>query len=295
MQTYALSPATRSSSSHHLPEVDPRATGPTCHHAGVPNVASTLLSLALAGLLTLAAFTDRVARRRRRGGHPAADRVGPDAAVRRCRRGAALRDRRGRWSRGHRACRCGPRCSRAPTARQRRCSVTPTTGCLRRSCPRSSWACSSRWPPRCCVPMAVRNLVATTAVLRRPRVLAALTVGWIGAVKSFGDAEVVAVGAAGVAAGLLVWLAADRPLGVRLGRDGRGRCCRRRRRAERRHGHDLGAGRGARMRRLPCSRCSASCWVGRGPRATPTRPRPGASRGRCRSRLPLRSSTSRDS
>lgn len=50
------------------------------------------------------------------------------------------------------------------------------------------------------------HLVATTAYSVALAVLAALAVGWIGAVKSFGDAEVVAVGAAGVAAGLLVWL-----------------------------------------------------------------------------------------
>ena len=50
------------------------------------------------------------------------------------------------------------------------------------------------------------NLVATTSYAVALSVFAALTVGWIGAVKSFGDAEVVAVGAAGVAAGMLVWL-----------------------------------------------------------------------------------------
>ncbi len=37
-------------------------------------------------------------------------------------------------------------------------------------------------------------------------VIAALAVGWIGTVQSLGDAEAVAVGAAGLAAGLLVWL-----------------------------------------------------------------------------------------
>lgn len=50
------------------------------------------------------------------------------------------------------------------------------------------------------------HLVATTAYSVALAVLAALTVGWIGAVRSFGDAEVVAVGAAGVAVGVLVWL-----------------------------------------------------------------------------------------
>jgi len=50
------------------------------------------------------------------------------------------------------------------------------------------------------------ELVPTIAHAVTLGVLAALAVGWIGAVKSFGDAEIVAVGAAGVAAGVLVWL-----------------------------------------------------------------------------------------
>ena len=37
-------------------------------------------------------------------------------------------------------------------------------------------------------------------------VVAAFTAGWIGTVQSLGDAEAVAVGAAGLAAGLLVWM-----------------------------------------------------------------------------------------
>ncbi|MDX6276443.1 MAG: hypothetical protein QOJ72_571 [Nocardioidaceae bacterium] len=51
-----------------------------------------------------------------------------------------------------------------------------------------------------------KNLVSTTSYAVALGVFAALTVGWIGAVQSLGDAEVVAVGAAGVAGGLLVWL-----------------------------------------------------------------------------------------
>ncbi|MCW2799286.1 MAG: hypothetical protein JWQ70_758 [Aeromicrobium sp.] len=50
------------------------------------------------------------------------------------------------------------------------------------------------------------SLVSTTAYAVALVVFAALTVGWIGAVQSLGDAEVVAVGAAGVAGGLIVWL-----------------------------------------------------------------------------------------
>lgn len=50
------------------------------------------------------------------------------------------------------------------------------------------------------------NLVSTAAYSVTLGVCAVLAVGWIGAVNSFGDAEVVAVGAAGVGAGLLVWL-----------------------------------------------------------------------------------------
>jgi hypothetical protein len=50
------------------------------------------------------------------------------------------------------------------------------------------------------------NLVSTTGYAVALGVFAALTVGWIGAAQSLGDAEVVAVGAAGVAGGLIVWL-----------------------------------------------------------------------------------------
>lgn len=50
------------------------------------------------------------------------------------------------------------------------------------------------------------SLVSTTGYAVALGVFAALTVGWIGAVQSLGDAEVVAVGAAGVAGGLIVWL-----------------------------------------------------------------------------------------
>ncbi len=58
MPTYGSSVVTRWSSSRPLPEVDQRRGVPTCDHSGVSHVASTLLSVALAGLLTLAAFTD---------------------------------------------------------------------------------------------------------------------------------------------------------------------------------------------------------------------------------------------
>ncbi|MCW2749692.1 MAG: hypothetical protein JWR83_802 [Aeromicrobium sp.] len=50
------------------------------------------------------------------------------------------------------------------------------------------------------------NLVSTTGYAVALGVFAALTVGWIGAAQSLGDAEVVAVGAGGVAGGLVVWL-----------------------------------------------------------------------------------------
>ncbi len=50
------------------------------------------------------------------------------------------------------------------------------------------------------------KLVSTMSNAVALAVFAALTVGWIGAVKSFGGPEVVAVGAAGVAAGVIVWL-----------------------------------------------------------------------------------------
>lgn len=50
------------------------------------------------------------------------------------------------------------------------------------------------------------DLVATTSYAVALGMFAALAVGWLGAVKSLGDAEVVAIGAAGIAAGLLVWL-----------------------------------------------------------------------------------------
>jgi hypothetical protein len=50
------------------------------------------------------------------------------------------------------------------------------------------------------------HLVASTAYAVTLGVFATLAVGWIGAAQSLGDAEVVAVGAAGVAGGLLVWL-----------------------------------------------------------------------------------------
>lgn len=50
------------------------------------------------------------------------------------------------------------------------------------------------------------NLVDTTGHSVALGVFAAMAVGWIGAVQSLGNAQVVAVGAGGVAGGLLVWL-----------------------------------------------------------------------------------------
>lgn len=50
------------------------------------------------------------------------------------------------------------------------------------------------------------DLVPSTAYAVTLGVFAALSAGWIGAAQSLGDAEAVAVGAAGLAAGLLVWL-----------------------------------------------------------------------------------------
>ena len=50
------------------------------------------------------------------------------------------------------------------------------------------------------------DLVSSTAYAVTLGVFAAMTTGWIGAAQSLGDAEVVAVGAAGLAAGLVVWL-----------------------------------------------------------------------------------------
>ncbi|KRC66041.1 hypothetical protein ASE12_15525 [Aeromicrobium sp. Root236] len=50
------------------------------------------------------------------------------------------------------------------------------------------------------------DLVPSTAYAVTLGAFAALCAGWIGAAQSLGDAEAVAVGAAGLAAGLLVWL-----------------------------------------------------------------------------------------
>jgi len=50
------------------------------------------------------------------------------------------------------------------------------------------------------------DLVPSTAYAVTLGAFAALSAGWIGAAQSLGDAEAVAVGAAGLAAGLLVWL-----------------------------------------------------------------------------------------
>ncbi|AXT86074.1 hypothetical protein C6I20_13350 [Aeromicrobium sp. A1-2] len=50
------------------------------------------------------------------------------------------------------------------------------------------------------------DLVPSTAYAVTLGVFAALTTGWIGATQSLGGPEVVAVGGAGVAAGLVVWL-----------------------------------------------------------------------------------------
>ena len=50
------------------------------------------------------------------------------------------------------------------------------------------------------------DLVPSTAYAVTLGVLAALASGWIGASQSLGEAEAVAVGAGGLAAGLLVWL-----------------------------------------------------------------------------------------
>jgi hypothetical protein len=51
-----------------------------------------------------------------------------------------------------------------------------------------------------------RNLVPSTAYAVTLGVFAALSSGWIGTAQSLGDAEAVAVGAGGLAAGLIVWL-----------------------------------------------------------------------------------------
>ena len=50
------------------------------------------------------------------------------------------------------------------------------------------------------------NLVSSTAYAVTLGTFAALSAGWIGAAQSLGEAEAVAVGAGGLAAGLLVWL-----------------------------------------------------------------------------------------
>jgi hypothetical protein len=50
------------------------------------------------------------------------------------------------------------------------------------------------------------ELVASTGYAVSLGVFAALAIGWIGAAQSLGDGDVVAIGAAGLAAGLLVWL-----------------------------------------------------------------------------------------
>ena len=50
------------------------------------------------------------------------------------------------------------------------------------------------------------DLVPSTAYAVTLGAFAALSAGWIGAAQSLGDAEAVAVGAGGLAAGLLVWL-----------------------------------------------------------------------------------------
>ncbi len=50
------------------------------------------------------------------------------------------------------------------------------------------------------------DLVSSTAYAVTLGTFAALTAGWIGAAQSLGNAEAVAVGAGGLAAGLLVWL-----------------------------------------------------------------------------------------
>ena len=177
----------------------------TCDHAGVSNVASTLLSLALAGLLTLAAFTDPwlvaavvvvVQLLMAIAPAPIADarvEVPRFASV----AGAGLVAT---------ALTMWPGVLAGADGTSEKVFGHAENGMLGAILPAIVVGVFVALATQMLRTDGRHSLVSSLSHAVTLGVFAALTVGWIGAVRSFGDAEVVAVGGAGVAAGVLVWL-----------------------------------------------------------------------------------------
>ncbi len=196
---------TPSSSCRLLRAVDLRGAVLTCDHAGVSHVPSTLLSLALAGLMALAAFTDPwlvaavvvvVVMLIAVAPGPIGDDVIeiPRAATV---AGAGLvATALAMW----------PRLLDGADGTSDRVFGHADNGMLAAVMPAIVVAVFIALATQMLRTDGRAHLVPTASYAVALGVFAALTVGWIGALKSFGDAEVVAVGAAGVAAGVLTWL-----------------------------------------------------------------------------------------
>lgn len=177
------------------------------HHAGMPRLGSTLLSLALAGAITLAAYTDPVFVGAAvllaqilvaSAPSPAA----PDGgSIRTPRFGAAI---------------AAGVVATAITLRPELLSgadgTSPDvvgsvdTGMLSAIMPAIAVAVFVALLSQMLRKDGRPHLVQSVGYAMTLGVFAALCVGWIGAAQSLGDADIVAVGAAGLAGGLLVWL-----------------------------------------------------------------------------------------
>ncbi len=175
----------------------------TCHHSGVPNVAATLLSLSLAGLLTLAAFTDPwlvaavvvvIQLLLALAPGPVSDVEVPRFASI---AGTGLVAT---------ALTMWPGALEGADGTSAKVFGHADNGMIASIMPAIVVGVFLTLATQMLRTDGRSKLVSTASYSVALSVCAALAVAWIGAVKSFGDAEVVAVGAAGLGAGLLVWL-----------------------------------------------------------------------------------------
>src|SRR5215218_10244960 len=199
--------ATRSSSSHRSQAVEQRLPFAYWHHSGVPRLGSTLLSLALAGAITLAAYADPVF-------------VGAAVVLVQVLIALAPRavDPSGRSIRS-------PHFVTALTGGLVATLITLEPDLLDGAdgtSPDVVGATDNGMLAGILLAIAAAvfvalvaqmlrsdgrpDLVSSTAYAVTLGAFAALSSGWIGAAQSLGEAEAVAVGAGGVVAGLLVWL-----------------------------------------------------------------------------------------
>lgn len=182
-------------------------TDPDWHHAGVPRLGTTMLSLALAGLLTLAAYTDPVlvgvavllvqvliaaapAPFTSTGEVIASPRFVPALVAGVVATAITLRPELLTGAEG-----TSPDVVGASDTGMYAGVVPAVAAGLFAALLAQMLRSDGR-------PHLVRSLAYAVGLA----VSAALAVGWIGAVQSFGDAACVAIGAAGVGAGLLVWM-----------------------------------------------------------------------------------------